>query len=232
MSDSIERANNQMVTLRNTLKQYKAAVAGPNGGGDRAERMRQQFTQQQQRLQQLVDGGATRDWEPLRRDLRTIQSEFAVAERQAQKAFSTAAKSADANAASSSGGAAGGFGAGGQQQHQQQGLDVRLIDTSALDTEEEYQRQRLQGVVAIEGQMSELKGMFQDFNAMVHEQQTGIDMIETNVDESTKHVERGVKDLQGASKHQKTSRKCMCILLGIVIAIIAVIVIIVVVLKK
>jgi t-SNARE complex subunit (syntaxin) len=109
----------------------------------------------------------------------------------------------------------------GTQQQQQQ------YNTNGLDTEEAYQRQRLDDIEDIQVATSEVNALFKDFNTMVESQQPAIDTVEKNVDKSTDHVQKGTQELKKASEIQKCSRKWTC---GFIVIIVVVVVIIVIVL--
>lgn len=223
MADSLDLASNQLQQMRNVLRQFKTAAAGGNAQADKLDKLKTQYVGLEGKVSRLLDQGSGRDWEPLKRDAKQMRDEFqrldrAVAAKQSAQAHESSAKDAAAADPMQAGGRLG-------LSH------ATVVNTAPLDTEEALQRERLHGVVEIEGQMGELKSMYQDFNAMVHDQQAGIDMVDQNVDKSTKHVERGVVELKGASAVQKSSRKWMCCALMIILAIVAVVVIVVVVVK-
>lgn len=214
MADSLELASNQIQTMRTVLRQFKTAASAANPSADKLDKLKAQFTQIDTKVSNLLASGNGRDWEPLRKDAKTVRDEFqrldrAVATKQsaAQNDMNRASSGADGGSSANNGGGAG----------SRLGLGhATVVNTAPLDTEEALQRERLEGVVEIEGQMGELKSMYQDFNTLVHEQQAGLDMTEQNVDKSTKHVERGVVELKKASEVQKSSRKWMCALVVII----------------
>ncbi len=213
MSDSLDLASNQMQSMRNSLRQYKAAASAANPQADKIDKLKTQYQGLEAKVSKLLDSGSGRDWEPLKREFKTMREEFMRLDRAV--ATKQSASAAEHHAESYAGGSS--------PTGQQLGLGhAVVVNTAPLDTEEALQRERLQGIVDIEGQMGELKSMYQDFNVMVHDQQAGLDTVEGNVDKSTKHVERGVVELKGASAVQKSSRKWMCILL-VILAIGAVI---------
>ena|SRR3989338_5624127 len=99
-------------------------------------------------------------------------------------------------------------------------------NTSGLDTEEAYQRQRAQDIEEIEGQTAEVHALYKDFNTMVDVQQVGLNTVEKNVEKSTDHVVKGTGELKKASEVQKCSRKWMCgviVLIAVIVAIVIVV---------
>ena len=212
MADNLDLASNQLQSMRNVLRQFKTAANAANPQPEKLEKLKKQYNTIEQKVSNLVDNGSGRDWEPLKREAKQMRDEFSRLDRAvATKQSAAAAEAQSRDAADGSSGPGAGAAAGGSL-----GLGhAVVVNTAPLDTEEALQRERLQGVVEIEGQMGELKSMYQDFNHMVNDQQQGLDNVEGNVDKSTKHVERGVQELKGASSVQKSSRKWMCILLVI-----------------
>lgn len=215
MADALELASNQIQTMRTVLRQFKTAASAANPAADKLDKLKAQFTQIDTKVSNLLASGNGRDWEPLRKDAKTVRDEFqrldrAVATKQsaAQNDMNRASSGAESgnNNNNNNGGAGSKLGLG----------HATVVNTAPLDTEEALQRERLEGVVEIEGQMGELKSMYQDFNTLVHDQQGGLDMTEQNVDKSTKHVERGVVELKKASEVQKSSRKWMCAMIVII----------------
>lgn len=118
--------------------------------------------------------------------------------------------------------------AGLQVQRQQQ---ITKLQMAELHTEEQLQREKQQGAIEIAQDVTELKSIYQEFGSMLHEQQPALNQTETNVDQATKHVEKGVSELQSANKYQKSSRKKLCALVIVLVVIVAIVVIVVVVLK-
>lgn len=218
MGDNLELAHNQMQAMRATLRQFKNAASAASPQPDKIDKLKSQFAGLESKVSKLMEQGAGREWEPLKREAKQIRDEFQRLDRAvATKAANT--RSSTAGDDEGPGQIQGGGHGGGKSL----GLGTaQVVNTAPLDTEEALQRERLQGVVEIESQMGELKSMYQDFNTMVHDQQAGLDITETNVDKSTKHVERGVVELKKAGEVQKSSRKWMCVLLVIIVVAIAV----------
>ena len=119
---------------------------------------------------------------------------------------------------------------GGQQQ--QQATIYKQVDCSDLNVEEDIQREKLKGATEIAEGLRDVQETFDEFGRLIQHQQTGLDNMEQNVDNSVKHTQKGTENLRGANKEQKKSRKCMFILIGILAVVLCVIVIVVVVVTK
>lgn len=105
--------------------------------------------------------------------------------------------------------------------------DIRPIDLSEFETEEAIQREKLQSAREIESDVMDLKTTYQDFHTLVHQQQEGITVMASNVDESHNLVERGHDQILQASRHQKSFRKIGCGV-GVVVVIVIIVVILLV----
>jgi hypothetical protein len=207
----IDQVSNQLQSMKNVLRQYKTASNGVSPQADKLDKLAKQWQQIDSKVGKALDAGQGRDWEPLKRDYRSLRDDWTKAERAAASKASAAAAQQDHDGHGSDSAQHGG-GLGSRT-----GLASGMaINMAPLDTEEALQREKLQGVVEIEGQMNDLKSIYTDFNEMVQDQQKGLDTMESNVDKSIKSVESGVKDLKGASKVQKSSRKWMCAIIVIV----------------
>jgi hypothetical protein len=214
-SDNLELASNHLQAMRTVLRQFKTAASAASPAADKLDKLKTQFTNTDAKVSKLLAGAVSgREWEALKKDVKATRDEFQRLDRAVSTKQSAAQN--DMNRASS-GADEGGANGGGAHAGSKLGLGhATVVNTAPLDTEEALQRERLEGVVEIEGQMGELKSMYQDFNTLVHDQQAGLDMTEQNVDKSTKHVERGVVELKKASEVQKSSRKWMCALIVII----------------
>lgn len=100
---------------------------------------------------------------------------------------------------------------------------IKQVDNSELYTKEALEREKLQGALEIEAEMRDLHSTYKEFNDLVNHQQQGIDTMASNVQDARVHVEKGIVELQDASKYQKSSRKKLCIAL-IIIVVLAVVV--------
>ena len=83
-------------------------------------------------------------------------------------------------------------------------------------------------ILAIERSMRDLMELFVQFSIIVKDQGRQIDNIEANIAQAKSYVETGVKNLETAAKHQKSSRKCLYWILGIALIILIVVILIVV----
>ncbi|XP_073028041.1 syntaxin-125-like [Primulina eburnea] len=90
-----------------------------------------------------------------------------------------------------------------------------------LDTISEIQ-ERHDAVKEIEKNLTELHQIFLDMAALVESQGQQLNDIESHVSHASSFVRRGTEQLQEAREYQKSSRKCTCI--AIVLIIVAVII--------
>ncbi len=113
-------------------------------------------------------------------------------------------------------------------------LEARVVqyDTTALSTEEAIQREKLDAVRAMEGDLREVAECYQIVNNLVKEQQTGLDSMSKNVEKTTVQIQQGTGELKEARNEQSKARKRMCCLAVILVVIIAIVVVIVYVMKK
>jgi len=88
---------------------------------------------------------------------------------------------------------------------------------------------RHQDILRIESQLNEILDMFVQFAIMVREQGRMIDNIEQNISTAHDYVQRGVEQLQSAKEHQKSSRKCLwlMVVVGVVLLVVVIVVVIV-----
>jgi len=102
-----------------------------------------------------------------------------------------------------------------------------------LENEREFNdaliHDREMGIKQIESAVVEVNEIFTDLANLVHEQGFMIDNIESNIESTAVQTSAGVKELQAASKHQRSARSKLCIL-AIIIAIIAAVVTLILVL--
>ena len=70
-------------------------------------------------------------------------------------------------------------------------------------------------ILAIERSMADLMELFVQFNILVKDQGRIIDNIEANIASARNYVEKGTKHIETAQQHQKKSRKCLYIILGV-----------------
>jgi len=73
----------------------------------------------------------------------------------------------------------------------------------------------------IEKNVIEVNEIFRDLSALVVEQGSMIDSIESNIESSVEHTSKGAEELVKASKYQKSSRNKLCCLLLIITVIVA-----------
>ncbi|OHS95462.1 Syntaxin-1A [Tritrichomonas foetus] len=85
---------------------------------------------------------------------------------------------------------------------------------------------RHQDILEIEQRLNEVLDLFIQFSIVVHEQGHQIDNIQSNIASARDYVTKGVKQLEKAKEHQKSSRKCMWIFViaGVVLLIIVILI--------
>ncbi|KAH9793091.1 Syntaxin-132 [Citrus sinensis] len=93
-----------------------------------------------------------------------------------------------------------------------------------LNTLEEIQ-ERHDAVKEIEKKLLDLQQIYMDMAVLVEAQGEILDNIESQVSNAVTNVQSGTTALQSAKKHQKSSRKWMCIAIIILLIIVAVIVV-------
>lgn len=106
------------------------------------------------------------------------------------------------------------------------------VDITDLRVEEDIQNEKLKAAREIKEGLQDVKDVYDEFGRLVEHQQAGLNEMEKNVGSATVNMQKGQEQLQGAKKEQTRSRKCMCILIGLLVAIVAVIIIVVVVVMK
>lgn len=107
-----------------------------------------------------------------------------------------------------------------QTQLQQTKESQQLAATISLRSETIAERQA--GIEAVQQSVRDVQEIFQDLALLVHEQGTQIDNIQTNIENASQRVHRGVAQLQTAAKSQVRYRRnlCTCVLLGLVAIIV------------
>jgi len=109
---------------------------------------------------------------------------------------------------------------GQAQRYLQQQLNLEISD-AMMDRIVELE-ERYEGMLRIEQSIRELQELWQELYIMITEQQELLDNISYNVTQTKDYVQSGVKHLEKAEEHQKTSRKLQ-LCLGVCLIIIAVI---------
>ncbi|KAJ1660560.1 hypothetical protein IWQ61_000523 [Dispira simplex] len=116
------------------------------------------------------------------------------------------------------------------QQGQQQGLlqhQERRQDMQVLDNEIEFNEtliaEREHEIYEIEQGITELNEIFRDLGTIVNEQQSLLDNIESNVSSIAINVRHAGEELITANRHQKKSRRTMCFLLLLLVAIVCIV---------
>lgn len=98
-----------------------------------------------------------------------------------------------------------------------------------VEENEQVVRQREEEISHIVRSIGDLNTIFKDLAMLIVDQGTILDRIDYNVEQASVQVEKGLQQLQKGEKHQKSSRKMLCIL---VLAVVLIIMIIALVLTK
>ena len=80
-----------------------------------------------------------------------------------------------------------------------------------------------QDILRLTRQLEQLADMFNDLNLIVERQGEQIDRIEDLINNTQDYMEKGIKQLDGAKKHQKANRKWICIMLIIAVIILIIV---------
>ncbi|VBB18316.1 hypothetical protein YASMINEVIRUS_779 [Yasminevirus sp. GU-2018] len=87
-----------------------------------------------------------------------------------------------------------------------------------------YVEKRHRDILDLEESIVELNQLFADFAILVDVQSEMINTVEKNVDKTVSNVEQGVKNLRTANVYQKKSRKRLCCLTAVLVAVVLVII--------
>lgn len=162
-------------------------------------------------------------WEDLKAKYLQTKKEYDVSNTNAKKKERQTAATGDRGEQQGRQGGGGGGSGAGEVRIQ----EIKQIDMSELNTKEAIEKEKLVGALEIESEMRDLKSTYQEFNDLVNHQQTGLDKASSDISQARVHVEKGIVELQEASKHQKSSRKKMCIIIAIlIIAMIAIVIVV------
>lgn len=110
---------------------------------------------------------------------------------------------------------------GGAQQLLNSALQADLENLQRLVAEIE---QRQHSILELERQVKDIFELFKDLSVLVDEQQESLNVIETRIQSSLQHVEKGEVQVEEADRYRRQARNRQCCLLVIVVCIVAVIV--------
>jgi t-SNARE complex subunit (syntaxin) len=231
--DEAENLSRYIQQYKKAVSDFQAAVQqlGTDKDAQARERLRKLRTSIQtssSKIEETRSGSSDDTVEGLLQTYQQLKQEYDSANMNAKKkeravVATTGGDTSDAAAGSSnkqfhSGGAHTSSGTRGDQQ-QVRVQEIKQIDTSELATKEALENDKLRGAIEIENEMRDLKSTYQEFHDLVDHQQQGIDRASSNISEARVHVEKGVVELQEANRHQKASRKKMCIIIVVLVAI-------------
>ncbi|KAI7800170.1 putative syntaxin-7 [Triplophysa rosa] len=88
-------------------------------------------------------------------------------------------------------------------------------------TEEDLQliQERESSIKQLESDITDINTIFKDLAVLVHEQGDMIDSIEANVENADVNVQSATQQLSRAADYQKSSRKKICVLIGVAIVV-------------
>ena len=120
--------------------------------------------------------------------------------------------------------AGGGMGGGGDGfdflAEEQAGGDIGFNDDqmAAVELAEVVVEERDAEIMRIASSIEELSTIFKELAVLVIDQGTVLDRIDYNMEQVVERTKQGMKELETAEKHQKSSRplKCICILLVLI----------------
>ena len=108
-----------------------------------------------------------------------------------------------------------------------QGTDADAIEFRTYadlhEADEQFIRDRAEGMEQLEQDMLQLNQMFSDIGTMIHQQGFVLDNIESNMTAADTYTGHAVEELQNAKEYQNKSRKklfCICFWLLLVLAVI------------
>ena len=96
-----------------------------------------------------------------------------------------------------------------------------------VEENDKFVRQREEEISHVVRSIGDLNMIFKDLSVMVIDQGTILDRIDYNVEQASVEVEKGLEQLQKGEKHQKSSRKMLCILILAVVVTIMIIALII-----
>jgi len=97
-----------------------------------------------------------------------------------------------------------------------------------LDKNDEVVKEREEEIHHIVQSIGDLNTIFKDLSVMIIDQGTILDRIDYNVEHASVQVEKGLQQLVKSEKHQKSSRKMLCILVLSVVLIIMIVALVIV----
>ncbi|KAJ1955471.1 hypothetical protein IWQ62_005521 [Dispira parvispora] len=106
--------------------------------------------------------------------------------------------------------------------HQERRQDMQVLDNE-IEFNEMLIAEREHEIYEIEQGITELNEVFRDLGTIVNEQQSLLDNIESNVSSMAINVRHAGEELITANRHQKKSRRTMCFLLLLLVAIVCIV---------
>jgi len=102
-----------------------------------------------------------------------------------------------------------------------QQLQEKAIENNLLVYHEQEVARRHEECLQIEKDAKEILAMFQDIQALIHEQQAGIDVISEHLENAHVQASQAEQELVESEKLQKKARKKTCCLLCVFLAVAA-----------
>ena len=106
-------------------------------------------------------------------------------------------------------------------------MDSPLLENSQKQTyvETDLIEERYEDTKKIEHDITEINNLYNDVSILVEEQGSGLDCVESIIDESNHTINKGVVELDKAKKYQKKTRKKACCIMTTILIILAIILI-------
>ena len=105
-----------------------------------------------------------------------------------------------------------------------QEMESQMLLDNQIDHHDVLIAEREEGIREIQGQIAEVRDIFQDLAVLVNEQGDMVNDIESNIISSHGHTQQAGKELIKAASHQKSARNRMCMIAVIMVVVIIVIV--------
>ncbi|XP_061668202.1 syntaxin-7 [Syngnathoides biaculeatus] len=99
--------------------------------------------------------------------------------------------------------------------------DVQVQDQAEAVSEDDLRliRERESAIRQLESDITDINDIFKDLGVMVHEQGDVIDSIEANLENADANVQSATQQLARAADYQRSSRKKICVLIVVLVAV-------------
>jgi hypothetical protein len=134
-----------------------------------------------------------------------------------RRAVAAIAAAASGSTGGGTGGGAGGGKAGGKSRKDEEAQ--MMAQMTAVDLTEALIEEREAGIEAIARDVQEVHGAMADLAVLVNEQGDMLTKVETNVGDAASNTAKGVGDLEQAAKYQSKYRRCIILLVCVLLLI-------------